>query len=298
MKPILIRAQKFSDRSIGYDEREFNFFIPPLHYHPEYELTLITKSFGQRQIGDSIENFSEGDLVLIGSNLPHVWKNDTVFFSGKPDLKAQAIVVKFLYDFAGSDFYDRPEMSEIRNLLEEKASFGIKLLGNLRDDVEKIMLKLSESDETEQFILLLHILSLISKSNEYRLLASISYRKQKTKNTHRLNMVLDYVMDHYNEELTLEKIASHINMNKNAFCRFFKKGTHKNLFTVINEVRIGKACQHLTETEMNMLQVCFASGFNNVSNFNKAFKKSTGMTPLSYRKEMRKFNQVNSIFLT
>lgn len=298
MKPKLIRSQSFSDNSLGFDEREFDFFIPPLHYHPEYELTLIVKSFGQRQIGDNIENFSEGDLVLIGNNLPHVWKNDAVFFSGKPHMKAQAIVVKFLYDFAGSEFFNRSEMTEIRNLLEKKAAFGVKLLGHLRDDVERIMLKLPQLDETERFIQLLQILHLISKSKDYRLLASISYRSQKTKNTHRLNMVLDYVMDHYNEELTLEKIASHISMNKNAFCRFFKTGTHKNLFTVINEVRIGKACQHLTETDMNVLQVCFASGYNNISNFNKVFKDITGMTPLSYRKQMKKFSQANSIFHT
>ncbi|NQU54984.1 MAG: AraC family transcriptional regulator [Bacteroidetes bacterium] len=289
MKTILVREQSILNTSINFDGTEYNYFHNPLHYHPEFELTLIVKSFGQRRIGDSIENFNEGDLVLVGNNLPHVWKNDEVFLSEKNNLKAQAIAVKFLPDFASLGFLDRPEMLQIKNLLEEKAPLGIKLTGNLRTQVEEIMLKLLKMDETDRFIQLLQILNLISKSNEYKLLASLNYRNENRKNTHRINIVLDYIMEHYDEELTLEKVADKVSMNKNAFCRFFKKGTRKSLFTVINEVKIGKACQLLTETELNILQICYASGFNNISNFNKVFKNLTNNSPSEYRKKMRKF---------
>ena len=183
-------------------------------------------------------------------------------------------------------------MSGIRTLLEEKAPLGIKLLGALRDKVETIMLELPDLDETERFIQLLQILNYISKSSEYRLLASLSYRYEKLKNAHRINVVLDYIMEHYDEELNLNKVAGLVNMNRNAFCRFFKKSTKKSLFTVINEVRISKACQHLTETDMNILQVCFASGFNNISNFNKAFRKLSGMSHTVYRRSMIRFDEV------
>lgn len=287
MKPILVRIRDSLDASIEFDKTEYDYFYNPFHYHPEFELTLIVKSFGRRRIGDNIENFNEGDLVLVGHNLPHVWKNDPVFFDEKANMKAQAICVKFLPDFAGKDFLDRPEMKGIKTVLEEKAPLGIKLVGALRRKVEKIMLELPELDETDRFIQLLQILNLIAKSNEYRLLASLSYRNANLKNAHRINIVLDYIMEHYDEDLKLEKIAGLVNMNKNAFCRFFKKGTRKSLFTVINEVRIGKACQHLTETELNILQICFACGFNNISNFNKAFKKIMNVTPLTYRKKMK-----------
>ena len=291
MKPLLVRKRDSLNASIDFDGTEYNYFYNPLHYHPELELTLIVKSYGQRKIGDNIENFTEGDLVLVGGNLPHVWKNDDIFFDENANQKAQAICVKFLPDFAGKEFLSRPEMSAIKTLLEEKAPLGIKLLGILREKVKRIMLKLPDMDESERFIQLLYILNLIAKSNEFELLASLSYRNESLKNSHRINVVLDYIVQHYQEDLDLDKIAGLVNMNKNAFCRFFKRGTRKSLFQVINEVRIGKAAQLLTETEMNVLQICFACGFNNISNFNKAFKKSLNVSPLVYRKSMREFNR-------
>ncbi len=284
MKPILVRKRDSLDASIEFDGTEYDYFYNPLHYHPEFELTLIVKSFGQRRIGDSIENFNEGDLVLVGNNLPHMWKNDEIFFDEKTDMKAQAICVKFLPDFAGDDFLERPEMKGIKSVLKEKAPLGIKLLGKLRHEVENIMKNLPDMDQTDRFIQVLQILNLISKSNEYRLLASINFQQENVKNAHRINVVLDYIMDHYDEDLSLEKVAALVNMNKNAFCRFFKKGTRKSLFSVINEVRIAKACQQLTETDMNVLQVAFGCGFNTISNFNKTFKKLTGVKPLTYKK--------------
>ncbi|TVQ00042.1 MAG: helix-turn-helix domain-containing protein, partial [Balneolaceae bacterium] len=262
MKPLLVRKRDSLGASIEFDGTEYNYFYNPLHYHPELELTLIVKSFGQRKVGDNIENFREGDLVLVGSNLPHVWKNDNIFLDEKAKRTAQAICVKFLPDFAGKEFLNRPEMTGIKTLLEEKAPFGVKPFGTLREKVKDVMLKLPDLDESERFIQLLHVLNLIARSNEYTLLASLSYKNESEKNSHRINVVLDYIVQHYQEDLDLEKIAGMINMNKNAFCRFFKKGTRKSLFQVINEVRIGKAKQLLTETDMNVQQICFACGFN------------------------------------
>jgi len=294
MKPLLVRKRDSLIASVEYDGTEYDYFYNPLHYHPELELTLIVKSYGQRKVGDSIENFHEGDLVLVGSNLPHVWKNDDLFLDEKANKKAQAICVKFLPDFAGKEFLNRPEMSGIKMLIEEKAPFGVKLLGTLKEKVTQVMLKFPDMDESERFIQLLHVLNLIARSHEYDLLASLSYKNESEKNSHRINVVLDYIVQHYQEDLDLEKIAGLINMNKNAFCRFFKKGTRKSLFQVINEVRIGKAKQLLTETDLNVLQISFACGFNNISNFNKAFKKSMGVSPLIYKKRVRQFNQVNT----
>ena len=287
MKPVLVRQRNNLNTSIEFDGDEYNYFYNPWHYHPELELTLVIKSYGQRQVGDSIENFGPGDLVLVGSNLPHVWKNDEAFLKDDASMKAQAIVVKFLPEFAGKNFFDRPEMLKIRHLIEELAPFGVKLTGTLRDEVEQILLKLPDMEDAGRFIHLLHILDLISRSKDYRLLASLSYRSNKAENSHRINVVLDYIMEHYQEDLKLETVAGLINMNRNAFCRFFRQGTRKNLFTVIQEVRIGKACQFLIETEMNVLQVCYACGFGNISGFNRAFKNITGHVPLSYRKSRK-----------
>jgi AraC-like DNA-binding protein len=287
MKPILVREKNSINASIEFDGDEYDYFYNPWHYHPELELTYVIKSFGQRQVGNSIDNFGPGDLVLVGSNLPHVWKNDEVFLRKDTTMKAQAIVVKFLPEFAGSGFLDRPEMSKIRHLVEELASLGVRLKGKLRHKIVKMMLKMPRLDDAERFIELLHILDIISKSKEYTLLSSLSYRNEKTENTHRINIILDFIMENYGHELDLDSVAAKINMNKNAFCRFFKKGTNKSLFQVIQEVRIGKACQQLLETDMNVLQICYACGFGNISGFNKTFKKITGTTPLAYRKNKK-----------
>jgi AraC-like DNA-binding protein len=287
MKAILIRDHHTVDTVIGFDSSEYDYFYNPWHYHPEFELTLIVKSYGQRQVGDSIENFSSGDIVLVGQNLPHVWKSDEAFFKNNDQLKAQAVVVKFLPDFAGAGFLDKPVFQEIRAILFEKAAHGLRLNGPLRSKVEKMMLKLIGMSEIERLIQLISILHVISKSKNMELLASVGYRNSNAKNNHRVNKVLDYLMDHYQENITLEVIAGVVNMNKNAFCRFFKKSTRKNLFTVLNEVRISKACQHLVETELDILQVCYANGFNNISNFNKAFKKITGTSPMNYRRKSK-----------
>lgn len=285
MKAILVRKTNSLNSSIDFDDKEYNHFYNPWHYHPELELTLVIKSFGQRQVGDSVENFWPRDLVLIGSNLPHVWKNDIIF--NNEDMKAQAIVVKFLPDFAGKDFFERPEMNKIQSLIKKQSNYGVKLTGSLQTEIEKIMLTLPYLDETSRIIQLLVILDAISKSDEYVLLSSISYHNEKAKSNYRVNIVLNYLMDHYNEEIKLEKVAELANMNKNAFCRFFKNTTQKSLFQIIQEVRIGKACQKLTETDMSVLEICFESGFGNISGFNKTFKKIKGVAPLTYKKNIK-----------
>jgi len=289
MKPILVRKTNSLNASIDFDDKEYSQFYNPWHFHPELELTLVIKSFGQRQVGDSVENFWPGDLVLVGSNLPHVWKNDPIF--NNETLKAKAIVVKFLPDFAGKDFFERPEMKRIQTLIKKQSNYGVKLIGNLRSEVEKIMLQLPLVDESSRIIFLLMILDLVSKSTEIILLSNITYHNDKAKSNYRVNVVLNYLMDNYYDNIKLENVATLINMNKNAFCRFFKKSTQKSLFQVIQEIRINKACQKLTETDMSVLEICFDCGFGNISGFNKTFKRIKGVSPLEYKKKYRNFNE-------
>lgn len=287
MKAQLIREQTNLDTTIWLDDSEYKHFYNPWHYHPELELTLIVKSYGLRQVGDSIENFTAGDLVLVGSNLPHLWLNDSSFFEDNSKT-VRAIVIKFRSDFAGKYFLNLPEMKHIFQLIQEQAAFGVRLNGKLRSRIEKKMILLPDLDNTKRMILLMDMLDDISKSKNYSLLSSISYRNAASEQAHRISTVLDYLTKNYHRELSLEEVAEQISMNKNAFCRFFKKGTRKNLFTVINEVRISKACNLLIETKMDVVQICYAVGYNNVSNFYKAFKKITDTSPLKYRMKMKK----------
>lgn len=176
MKPLLVR-DSMGLNGIDFDQNAYPYFYNPWHYHPELELTLVLESYGQRLVGDSIENFDKGDLVLVGGNLPHVWKNDQSYFSPGSKKKAEAIVVKFLPGFAGSDLLDIHEMKGVRRLLHEKAIYGIKPTGRLKKKVSEEMLVLSQMNEAERIIQLLKILYMFSASEEYQILASLGYMK-------------------------------------------------------------------------------------------------------------------------
>lgn len=287
MKAQLVREQTNPETTIWFDDKEYKHFYNPWHYHPELELTLILKSFGLRYVGDSIENFSAGDLVLVGSNLPHLWMNDHSYFEAEKNETARAIVIKFSPDFAGDLFMKLPEMKHINNLIQEEAALGLKIQGDLRDRVENKLAEFSILDNTNRLIQLIKILDEISRSKEYVKLSSISYRNTGSAQATRVSTVLDYLARNYHKELTLDMVAAQVNMNRNAFCRFFKKATRKSLFTVINEVRISKARNLLVETRMDVTQICYEVGYNNISNFHRAFKNNTRMSPLVYRKKMR-----------
>lgn len=284
MKPLLIRSNLSVQPKLEIDCRTYQFFYNPWHFHPELELTLVVKSYGQRQVGDSIENFYPGDLVLVGSNLPHVWKNDQSFLLDDNKKDAAAVVVKFSDDFAGKEFMDLPEMGMVKDLIFKKAAFGVKLTGGLREDIEKEMRLLCQLTADELLIKVLQLLLKIAKSNEYLLLASHLYKKETLQSNHRINKVLDHIMDNYNQNLTLDQLAEITHMNKNAFCKFFKNNTGNTLFTTINQIRIAKACQQLIETEKSVLQISLDVGFKNLSNFNRIFKKQMKKAPLFYRK--------------
>jgi AraC-like DNA-binding protein len=290
MKPALIRI-RHNNSSVDFDDREYSFFYNPWHYHPELELTLILESYGQRLVGDSIENFAAGDLVLLGSNLPHVWKNDKCFFEENNQSKARAIVIKFLPDFAGKDLINMEEMKSIRCLMHDISALGIRLTGNLKILITKLMHQMGEMDDAERIIHLLKMLYHISISTEYVSLASLAYKKDTTttneRDNLRINTILDYLIKKHHEQIELEEVAKLIHMNKNAFCRFFKQKTGKSMIALLSEIRIGQACQRLQKTEESVDMVSNFVGFNNISNFNRAFKVITGTTPLVYRKKIK-----------
>ncbi|WP_346239215.1 cupin domain-containing protein [Niabella insulamsoli] len=230
MKPVLVR--KRHDAVIDFDDKEYDYFYNPWHYHPELELTLIVRGDGQRFVGDNVENFAEGDLVLVGSNLPHFWRSDNSYYQKNSQRKVQAIVVKFLPDFVGTEFSEREEMKLIKTLIHKTAAKGIKLRGDLKARVSVLMREMPKMDETQRIIQLLSILYLISISKEYISLVSFGYyaevKDANEKDHFRINSVLDYLAKNYKKPITLDQIAAIVHMNRNAFCRFLneKPGEH------------------------------------------------------------------------
>jgi AraC-like DNA-binding protein len=261
----------------------YPYYPTPWHYHPEYELVLVTKSTGQRTVGDYTEKFSDGDLVFIGPNLPHSYKNDPVYYQKNSLLTAEAIVIHFKEDFLGKEFFNLPEMVHV-NQLFEKAKFGLKILGDTRQEISDMMLKMPNISGHRRLILLLTILEMLSVSKEVELLANSGFvQKTKVSDNDRLAKVHDYIMKNFKNDISLVDAAKVANMSVPSFCRFFKACTRKGFSNFLNEVRVGYACKLLLEDRYNISQNCYESGFNNMSNFNRQFKKFTGESPSQYK---------------
>jgi AraC-like DNA-binding protein len=259
-------------------------FALPYHFHSQFELTWIQKSFGKRYVGGNVANYAEGDLVLVGSNTPHCWlsENDT------SDDSAQAIVVQFTIDFAGESFMKIPEMVEIKNLLQ-KATAGIQIIGKTRQQVIEKLSGCVTDKGFYKLVGLMETLYIIALSKETQPIdTQFTATNNSFSESERFQKVFQYLIENYRNEITLESVAEIAHLTPTAFCRFFKAATHKTLMEVITDFRINQACSLLSNTDKPILDVCFESGFGNISYFNKKFKAITGNTPKEYRKQFLK----------
>lgn len=281
MKLHLLDRSSIVDRSLTVSHNLYQNFLRIWHFHVEYELVVILQSSGMRFVGDNIEKFDVGDVVLIGKNVPHMWLNDDKYFEPDSSLEAEAISVHFKKDFLGPSFFNVPEMSPISNLLF-KAEQGIKFL-NVEDNVINELKILVNLDPMGQIIKIIEILGLLSKHKEFKLLSSSGFINSfhKTENR-RLDKIYEYVFENFNSPIGSGDVAKVVGMNKSAFSRFFKK-THRKPFTkYLNEIRIGYACKLLLENNESITSIAYLSGFNNISNFNRQFKMIKGKSPSAY----------------
>ena len=261
------------------------YYPTPWHYHPEFELVLVIKSTGKRTVGNHVANFSDGDLVFLGPNLPHSYKNDSIYYQGNGSLTAEAIVIHFKEDFLGKDFFNIPEMIHV-NQLFEKAKFGLEIMGETRRQVSNMMDKMKPLSGPSRVIQLLSILDILSLSEEFQLLANPGFvQKYVDSGNDCITKVHKYIMANFTKNIPLSTMAEFANMSTPSFCRYFKACTRKSFSSFLNEIRIGYACKLLLkEDKHNISSICYESGFNNMSNFNRQFKKITGKSPLQYSK--------------
>lgn len=247
------------------------------HFHPEYELTLILKSRGRRFVGDSIERFQEGDLVLIGPNLPHFWVSD------QGTKRAEAVVIQFLEDFAGGQFFSIPEVSELEGLLE-RSNRGLHFRGKIALKGAKAIAELPRLKGIQRFTRTLEILCLLASARDARPLSSPLFRPVlDLRASERINRACRYVFDHFLEPIGLKEIAAEAGMSPAAFSRYFKRMTGRNVVTLLSQTRLGHATRLLLDTEWTVARICFESGFNNISNFNRQFLALHGTTPSQWR---------------
>ncbi len=286
MKPIVERLKKEKELSFVLQKDEYPYYPTPWHHHPEYELVLVLESTGKKIVGDHMSNFSDGDLTFMGPYLPHAYQNDPVYYEENPKLTAKAIVIHFTEDFLGDNFFQLPEMEPIKNLLENSVT-GFSITGESRKQVAKKMNQMLHLEGPSRIIELLAILNVLAETKEKKKLASPGFLENyKTSGSEKITRVCDYIMENFTRELSLDEVAKIAHMSPNAFCHFFKQRTRKTFVSFLNEVRVGYACKLLSGEQYNISEICFISGFQNLSNFNRQFRKMMDKTPLEYKKEM------------
>lgn len=254
------------------------------HFHPELELNHIVQSRGTRFVGDCIEEFEEGDLTFLGSNLPHVWKNDRAYFLPDSSLRAEARVIQFLPDCFGPDFLKLKEMEPIRRLLD-KSKRGLRIMGKTKEVVLPLMTQLIENPSGVQRIgIFLHILERIADSDEVVFLSSEGFLDSYHRfDTDTISRVYEFTLSQFNRRILIEEVAAIAHMSVPNFCRYFKNRTQKTYIQLLTEVRIGYACRMLIENKKSIQQIAFDCGFHNLSNFNRSFRLLKKQKPTAFR---------------
>jgi len=265
-------------------------FTAPYHFHPEYELTLITEGRGKRYVGNHMADFSAGDLVLIGPHLPHCWKLEAI----PPPSPAGAIVIQFSPDFLGKEFFSKAELTPIGHLLQNSGC-GIQfprpaMLPGPPPAIpaveERIRILATETNDFRKLIGLLEILQELALSRSSILLDTRRITAELAPvDRERIHPIFAHLVENFRGEVSLASAAAVIGMTPNAFCRYFKKITRKTYMETVIEYRLNYATQQLVQTGKPISAICFDSGFSDISHFYKMFRSRMQVSPLHYRKK-------------
>jgi AraC-like DNA-binding protein len=258
---------------------EFPFYW---HYHPEFELTLILDSSGQRLVGDSIADYGPGDLVLLGPNLPHSWRSGPAK-SGARKIH-RAVVTQFRADFLGDRFFTLEEIRPVARLLKRSASglaFGHTRIG--RNAARKLA-ELPSLPPSYRLLTLLAVLTDLAGDSQAKQLSTGKVRPMcRVEDQRRIDEICQYLNQHFDQKIDFSELANHVHMDQTSVCRFFKRATGRTMTTYVNELRVGSASQLLMETDTSILEIGFRVGFGNYSNFSRQFKRIKGYGPRNLR---------------
>ncbi|MCY1721327.1 AraC family transcriptional regulator [Prolixibacteraceae bacterium Z1-6] len=275
--------------------QEKSHFTYPWHFHTEYELLYVMEGYGTRFIADNIEPFGVGDLVLLGSNLPHFWKSDSTFYGNEGTKKMKYVVIQFANEFFKEAISEYPEFHLIKELLERSIR-GISFSKAFSRRVKPKIMKVVESKGFERALRTLELLQMLTASEDHRFLAGELYQIENYNFiSDRMKKVMYYLNSTYLKKVELEKVAEVATLHPSAFCRYFKEKSGKSLSEFVNDMRVSYACRLIIEGKISVSQICYESGFNNLSNFNRIFKKHTGFTPTAYFQEFNKGQENHTI---
>jgi AraC-like DNA-binding protein len=278
----IIPLESNSFKAYSYEMDEFD---NPWHFHPEYELTYILSSQGVRYTGNSFENFEKDDLVLLGPNLPHCWKN-----TGPQIHKAGAIVVHWDKNLLGNEWIEKCEFQNIRKLFELSGK-GLRFDADFARAMKPKLEAFLDLTSFHKLISLLEILNDLALTAKVNSLCDSTFHEQLKFDDHeRINTIHQFVRSKYAEKITLNNIADHVHMGPESFSRFFSKIMNKPFFSFLNEYRVNAACKLLIESDLQVTQISYACGFESLPFFYRQFKKYKGNSPNQYRMAYQKIS--------
>jgi len=248
------------------------------HFHPEYEIVYVEADSGFRHIGDHISKYQGSDIALIGPNIPHL------NFDYGVKAKVDTVVVQMKEDFLGKDFFSLPELGSIKNLFDQ-AKGGLAYYGQTKKMAGQKLKQLQTLPHFEQLICLLQIFHLLAQSNEvHQLNARPITNSSILKEQQRLHKIYHFIETKYQDHIDVNDVAGLCHLTTAAFCRYFKKATHYTFTDFLNHYRINQSKKLLLQ-DKTITDACYESGFENISYFNKVFKKFTGGNPSSFKKK-------------
>jgi len=284
MKPQLLKISSEPTCSFSVRQDRVPYVNNRWHYHPEVELIYFKEGQGTQFIGDNINLFQPGDVILVGADLPHYWSFDDKYFNSQIE-EPNVFVTHFCDNFWGKDFLNIPENLPLKNILET-AKRGIQVTGETKEYIGQLLEEMLNSVGCRKILLLLEALITIANSDNFKLLSSIGFQPniRETEND-RINSIYQYSLANYKRKIQMEEVAAVACMSPNSFCRFFKSKTRKTYSNFLIEIRVGVACKLLIGNNLSIKQICYESGFNNFASFHKYFKMITNKTPLNYQRE-------------
>lgn len=266
------------------------YYSTQFHFHHECQLTYIVESSGQRIIGNNIEYFEPGELVFLGSGVPHVWYNDKEYFQGSDHLRAQSLAMYIDPD----QLVESLEGFGCRNALDHwltVARRGIIYSGDSKSELIDLFKTLFKQEGMDRLVTFLKLVDRLMQATDSRFLSSPDYVNSYSENDQqRMERLFQFIFANFRRDIPLDEIASLANMNEFSFCRYFKSRTQKPFTQFVNELRIGHACKLMQERYNPIESVAYESGFNNITHFNRLFKRIKGITPREYRKQLKTFS--------
>ena len=279
MKVLPFKIPKPENVTLYIQHYKGESFYEKLHQHKEIQISLIAEGEGTYIIGDCVGEFKKNDIFVIGENLPHIFKRDSVY-----ENETEMISLFFKKDSYGTEFFNLPEFEHFQEFFNE-IGLGLQVLSNEKN-LFQLLSKINALPKYNQFISFLEVLQLISQSKKRTLSSLINLKKYGGNEGKRMSDIFQYTMNNYHKEVTLHQVSDIANMTPNAFCRYFKQRTNKTFVNFLIDIRIGNACKLLTKNnDLNITEISYKSGFNNLANFNRKFKSIKGITPSEYRKK-------------